>query len=139
MNSDNFYLFNLPNHNDKRGMMCVGECGKEFPFTINRIFYDYNNEASSEPRGNHANKHSEFIFICLHGTCTIKVNDGLSEEIFIMNDPKKALYTNKMVWKEMYDYSNDSVLLVLSNCKYDPDEYIRNFNEFLKIKRGEQQ
>lgn len=136
MNTNNFFLFTLPNHNDKRGMMCVGECGKELPFTISRIFYDYNNEVSSEHRGNHANKNSEFVFICLHGKCTIKVNDGFSEEIFVMDDPKKALYTNKMVWKEMYDYSSDSVLLVLSNCKYDPNEYIRDFNEFLKIKRG---
>lgn len=136
MDTNSFYSFNLPNHNDERGMMCVGECGKELPFTIKRIFYDYNNDVSSEHRGNHANKHSEFVFICLHGTCTIKVNDGLCEKEFVMDDPKKALYTNKMVWKEMYDYSSDSVLLVLSNNNYDPTEYIRNFNEFLKIKRG---
>ena len=136
MRTNSFCCFELPCHNDERGMMCVGECGKDIPFVINRVFFDYNNQVSSEPRGNHANKDSEFVFICLHGSCKIRVNDGFADETFVMDDPKKALYVNKMVWKEMFDYTEDSVLLVLSNRKYEPNEYVKNFDDFLKMKRG---
>lgn len=136
MNTDNFYTFELSLHSDNRGMMCVGECGDCIPFVINRIFYDFNNQVSNEHRGNHANRNSEFVFICLHGSCTISVHDGVSQKEFVMDNPKKALYTNKMVWKEMYDYSADSVLLILSNCKYDPNEYIRDFKTFINEKRS---
>ena len=136
MNTNNYYLIELPCHNDNRGMMCVAECEKNIPFVINRLFYDFNNINSLKHRGNHANANSQFVFICLHGKCIIKVNDGFDEKVFELDNPKVALYTNKMVWKEMYGYSSDSVLLVLSDCKYDPTEYIRDFDEFLKLKKG---
>lgn len=137
MNTGNYYLINLPTHNDSRGKMCVAESEKEIPFIVKRIFYDFDNLVSSETRGNHANRNSKFVYICVHGSCSIRVNDGIREETFVMNNPCKALYTDKMVWKEMFDYSEDSVLLILSNEKYDSSEYVRSFEEFINIKRGE--
>ena len=133
MNTGNYYLINLPNFGDERGQMCVAECDREIPFTIQRVFYDYNNVASCEARGNHANRNSSFVFICVHGSCTIRVNDGYNENVFVMDNPQKALFVNKMVWKEMFDYSIDSVLLILSNEKYNSNEYIRDFKEFKNV------
>ena len=136
MNTNSFYLISLPRFIDERGMMCVAECGKEIPFDIKRVFYDYNNSQSEETRGNHANKKSKFVFVCLHGSCSIKVHDGTKEEIFNLNDPQIALFVDNMIWKEMFNYSDDSVLLILSNEKYDQNEYIKDFEIFIKTKFG---
>jgi len=132
----NYYIIDLPNHNDARGKMCVAESGSVIPFVVQRIFYDYDNIIGSEHRGNHANRESEFVFICLNGSCTVKLNDGEKEAVIVLDNPRKALYINKMVWKEMYDYTKDSILLVLSNCKYDPNEYIKNYNEYIREVEG---
>lgn len=137
MNTNSYYLIELPCHDDKRGKMCVVESMTTIPFMINRIFYDYENRNSFDNRGNHANKNSSFVFVCVNGMCKIKLNDGSYEEVFEMNSPKKALFVNRMVWKEMYDFSDDSILLVISDCKYDPNEYIRDYDEFIRIKREE--
>lgn len=125
----------MSKHDDNRGMMCVGEVGKQIPFEIKRIFYDYNNISSLEHRGGHANINSRFVFICVSGCCTIVVDDGFERKEFVLNDPSSALFVNNMVWKEMYDFSADSVLLVLSDCFYNPDEYIKDFNDYLKNRR----
>lgn len=131
MSSNNFYTFDLSKHNDQRGMMCVAECGKDIPFDIKRFFYDYNNIPTQEHRGSHANRFSKFVFICVSGSCTIEVDDGKNKDTFILDSPQKALFISNMVWKEIYDFSHDSVLLVVSDCFYDSSEYIKEYREFL--------
>ena len=133
--SRSFYLFNLPEFSDERGQMCVAECEKDIPFVVKRIFYDFNNKIGDYPRGNHANKYSKFVFICLSGSCTISVNDGRKPHTFLLNSPNQALFVDKMVWKTMSKYSADSILLIMSDCQYDSTEYIRNFEEFLEEKK----
>ncbi|EAJ0863674.1 WxcM-like domain-containing protein, partial [Campylobacter coli] len=83
-------------------------------------------------RGEHANLNSEFFFIVLKGECKIKIDNGKEQKNFILNNPKQGLYIDKMLWKQMYDFSKDCILLVLSNTLYDANEYIRDYNEFLK-------
>lgn len=97
---------------------------KDIPFEIKRIL--------TKPyviRGQHANKVSRFILINLSGECKVKVNDGKNEEVFILNKPSQGIYLDRMVWKDMYDFSEDSILLALSDSEYISDEYIRNIEE----------
>lgn len=113
---------------DLRGKLVVIEGMKDIPFEIKRIFYIYGTR-SDVIRGQHANKISRFILINLSGECKVKVNDGKNEEVFILNKPNQRIYLDRMVWKDMYGFSEDSILLVLSDSEYISDEYIRNIEE----------
>lgn len=117
---------------DYRGHLVVMEGKKDIPFDIKRIFYIYGTEGNVI-RGQHANKYSEFVLINVAGSCKVKVNDGKNEEIIILDKPHEGIYLDKMVWKDMYDFSKDSILLVLSNEYYNKEEYINDYKEFLNI------
>ncbi|WP_430884119.1 sugar 3,4-ketoisomerase [Fusibacter sp. JL216-2] len=117
---------------DKRGHLVVIESNKDIPFEIERIFYIYGSD-KGVIRGQHANKDSEFILINVSGKSKVKIDYGYSQEIIELNEPHMGVYIPKMIWKEMYDFSEESVLLVLSNSKYNSDEYIRDYGEYLKI------
>lgn len=115
---------------DDRGRMVIVEGMKDIPFEIKRIFYIYGSDADVV-RGQHANRKSEFVLINVAGKSKVKVLDGLgNESIFCLNRPHTGIYLPNMVWKDMYDFSEDSVLLVLSSEYYDAQEYIRDYEEF---------
>lgn len=117
---------------DERGHLVVIEGCKDIPFEISRIFYIYGSDPSVI-RGQHANKDSEFVLINVSGKSKVKIDYGNSQEIIELSEPHMGVYIPKMIWKEMYDFSEDSVLLVLSNFKYNSDEYIRDYNEYLSL------
>lgn len=119
---------------DERGEMIVAECGKEIPFAIKRIFYMYDSK-SDVVRGKHANRDSEFVFINLKGRCKVLIDNGFKREIVLLDEPNKGIYLEKMIWKDMYDFSEDAILLILSNQLYDSNEYIRDYKEYLKERR----
>lgn len=122
---------------DERGQLVVAEGMKEIPFEIKRIFYIYGSD-STVVRGKHANRKSEFVLINVAGQSKVKVLDGLGNEtVFSLNRPHTGIYLPTMVWKEMYDFSEDSVLLCIASEHYDPTEYIRDYDEYQKIVRGE--
>ena len=125
-------LIKLKSNGDLRGELVVLEGNKEIPFDIARVFYMYNT-TNDISRGNHANWNSEFVFICVNGSLKVKTYDGKNEENFILDKRDEALYLPKLVWKEMYDFSEDAVLLVLSNCKYDKAEYINDKKRYEEI------
>lgn len=129
MNS-RYYLINFQHKNDARGKMCVGEFEKEIPFLVKRIFYQYD-FAGDCSRGQHANRHSSFVFICLKGECIIFVDDGHVQDQFVLNDASKGLFLSNGIWKEMKSFSSDCILLVLSDNEYDSSEYIRNYDEYV--------
>lgn len=118
---------------DERGHLVIVEGNDDIPFDIKRIFYIY----GSDPdviRGKHANKNSEFVLINVNGTSKVKVMDGKGNEaIYSLNRPHTGIYLPKLVWKEMYDFSDDSVLLCLASSHYDSEEYIRDYDEFVKF------
>lgn len=87
-------------------------------------------------RGQHANRESEFVLINVSGTSKVRIDDGKEEDIIELNRPMMGLYIPKMVWKDMYDFSEDSVLLVLASTHYDAGEYIRDYDEYIKEVRG---
>lgn len=105
--------------------------GCKFPFEIRRIFYSYATEKGTV-RGAHANRESEFVLISVSGTLKVRVGDGEREKVYDLKNPSMGLYIPRMVWKEMYDFSENNVLLVISNKHYDSTEYIREYGEYRK-------
>jgi len=120
---------------DVRGHLVVVEGSKDIPFEIARVFYIYGSD-NNVVRGKHANKKSEFVLINISGTSKVRVDNGLTSEVYELNEPHTGIYIPRMLWKDMYDFSSDSILLILSNEKYDPEEYIRNYEEYLAIVKG---
>lgn len=115
---------------DERGHLVIVEGMKDIPFDIKRIFYIYGSDRNVV-RGNHANRKSEFVLINVAGTSKVRVRDGRGNEaVYSLNRPRTGIYLPRMVWKEMYDFSEDSVLLCLSSEHYDPEEYIRDYDVF---------
>ena len=84
-------------------------------------------------RGRHANRESEFVLINVAGQSKVRITDGKDEFIVKLNKPMMGIYIPKMIWKDMYDFSKDSVLLVLASTHYNGSEYIRDYDEYLKI------
>lgn len=125
-------ILDFPDLGDERGNLVVVEGGSAVPFEIKRIFYIYGSD-SQVVRGCHANLRSEFVMINVSGTSRVRVDNGCETRIIELNRPRIGLYLKSMVWKEMYDFSPDSVLLVLSNEHYDPDEYIRSYEAYREL------
>lgn len=123
---------------DERGHLVIVEGMKDIPFEIKRIFYIYGSEPDVV-RGQHANKKSEFLLINVAGTSKVRVKDGKGNEAsFSLNRPHTGIYLPQMVWKDMYDFSRDSVLLCLSSEHYDAQEYIRDYDEFVRLVKKEE-
>lgn len=131
MKMDRHKIIKFKESGDERGKLVVIEGNNDIPFDIKRVFYIYGSDGEVV-RGRHANRRSEFVLINVSGKSKVKIYDGEKEEVFELNNPNEGIYIPKMVWKDMYDFSEDSVLLVLSSEAYDPDEYIRDFDEFME-------
>ena len=116
---------------DERGKLVVIEGGQNIPFDIARVFYIYDSD-DSVIRGQHANRNSEFVLVNVAGSSKVRITDGAEEIIVELDKPMTGVYIPKMIWKDMYDFSADSVLLVLSNMHYDETEYIREYDEYLR-------
>lgn len=119
---------------DERGKLVVIEGGEAVPFDIKRVFYIYGSD-STVVRGQHANKKSEFVLINVAGKSKVKITDGKESMVVELDKPMMGIYLPPMIWKDMYDFSSDSVLLCLASTHYDAEEYVRNYDEFLKIVR----
>ena len=117
---------------DKRGNLVVIEGSKDIPFEIKRVFYMYGTD-SEMIRGSHANRKSEFVLINVAGRTKVKIDDGFSTAIIELNKPRMGIYIPTMLWKDMYDFSSDAVLLVLASEHYNADEYIRDYKEYKEI------
>ena len=128
-------IINFADLGDERGKLVVIEGGLAIPFDIQRVFYIYGSD-ETVVRGQHANRESEFVLINVSGTSKVRITDGKEEFNVELNKPMMGVYIPKMVWKDMYDFSPDSVLLVLASTHYDGKEYIRNFDEYLKEIKG---
>ena len=117
---------------DERGNLVVIEGdGMDIPFDIKRVFYIYGSY-SEVVRGSHANRETEFLLVNVSGTSKVRVDNGSEEMIVELNKPRMGLYLPSMLWKDMYDFSADSVLLVLASRHYDGNEYIRDYEEYLR-------
>lgn len=116
---------------DERGNLVVIEGEQDIPFSIKRVFYMYGSD-SDIVRGQHANRRSSFVLINVSGTSKVRITNGKEEIIIVLDKPRMGVYIPPMYWKDMYDFSSDSVLLVLSDEHYDGNEYIRDYSQYLK-------
>lgn len=133
---DQFRIIEFKEYGDERGNLVVAEGDNiDVPFNIKRVFYMYGSDAEII-RGQHANRRTEFVLINVSGTSKVKMDNGHETKIIELNKPRMGLYIETMVWKDMYDFSEDSVLLVLASEHYDGEEYIRDYDAFLKEVRG---
>lgn len=120
---------------DERGKLVVVEGGQSIPFDIKRVFYIYGSD-DTVIRGQHANRDSEFVLINVAGKSKVRITDTNEEYVIELNRPMMGIYIPQMVWKDMYDFSVDSVLLVLASTHYDAEEYIRDYGEYEKMMKG---
>lgn len=125
-------------HGDDRGQLVALEEFKDIPFQIRRVYYMYDT-GEGVRRGFHAHKSLEQILICIHGSCKILLDDGSEKKVVPLERPYEGLYVSNAMWREMFDFSPDAVLLVLASELYDEEDYIRNYDEFLRFveKEGE--
>lgn len=124
-------VLNFADLGDERGKLVVVEGSRDIPFKIERVFYIYGSDREVV-RGQHANRESEFVLINVGGTSKVRIDNGHSEAIIELNKPMMGLYIPTMVWKDMYDFSEDSILLVLASTHYNGKEYIRDYDEYKK-------
>lgn len=130
--SEQIKILEFSDLGDERGNLVVVEgSGYDIPFEIKRVFYIYGSDAEVI-RGRHANRKSEFVLINVSGVSKVKVDNGREQQIIELNRPRMGLYLPTMLWKDMYDFSKDSVLLVLASEHYDAEEYIRDYDDYIK-------
>jgi len=125
-------VYCLPVIQDMRGSLSFAEVEQYLPFDPMRYFLVYDVK-SHEIRGEHAHRDIHQFLVCVSGACSVVVDDGINREEFELNHPGIAIHIPPMVWGVQYKYSKDAVLLVLASGKYDADEYIRDYNEFLEL------
>lgn len=114
---------------DDRGSLIALEQFKEIPFEIKRIYYIFNT-GQGIIRGNHAHKDLKQVLVCVNGSCRILLDDGNSREEFLLDEPDNGLLIEGLIWREMFDFSNDCVLLVLADDYYKPEDYISDYKLF---------
>lgn len=119
-------------HGDERGQLVALEEHKDIPFEIKRVYYMYDT-GKGVTRGQHAHKSLEQILICIHGSCKLMLDNGKEKKIVSLEKPYEGLYISNNIWREMYDFSSDAVLMVLASDIYKEEDYIRNYDEFLKF------
>ena len=129
----NIKLVKLKNHSDKRGSLFVIESMEEIPFEIKRIYYICG-VPSMETRGEHAHKTLKQAMICLGGSCTIVIDDGEVRQSIELNNPDEVLILEPGLWREIKNFSHNATLMVLASEKYDENDYIRNYDEYLDYK-----
>lgn len=136
---EQYRILDFNEFGDERGNLVVAEgSGRDVPFDIKRVFYMYGTDPEMI-RGQHANRKTQFVLINVSGTSRVKMDNGWETEIIELNKPRMGLFIDKMVWKDMYDFSADSVLLVLASEHYDGKEYIRDYQRFLDEVRGKKE
>ena len=125
-------MYNFTPHGDDRGQLIAIEQFKDLPFEIKRVYYIYDT-LEGVRRGFHAHLNLEQILVCVKGSCKIHLDDGSDTAEVLLDKPDKALYIANNMWREMYDFSPDAVLLVLASEYYDEADYIRDYDKFLEF------
>ncbi len=134
MNVDDVRLIELPKYLDARGNLSFVEQGNQVPFEIKRTYWIYD-VPGGESRGGHAYKENQEFIIALSGSFDVVVSDGTCIKTFTLNRSYYGLYIPNGLWRELNNFSTNSFALEFASTPYSPQDYIRNFEEFKKLKR----
>lgn len=129
-------IIELSKHHATQGNISVVENNKDVPFEIKRTYYLYD-VPGGESRGAHAHKDLSQLIIAASGSFTVTLDDGEVKRTFLLNRPYQGLYVVPGIWRTLDDFSSGSVCMVLASHGYDKDDYIRDYDEFLKYKKYE--
>lgn len=124
----------FPPLGDERGSLVALETGKTVPFDIKRVYYIFATQ-KDVARGFHAHKNLKQIVVCVTGKCRMVLDDSKVRQEIWLDSPTKGLLISGLIWREMHDFSEDCVLLVLASEHYDESDYIRDYEDFIKIAR----
>lgn len=125
-------LIPLQIHGDDRGSLISLEQEKNIPFEIKRVYYIFDTEKGVR-RGFHAHKELKQVAIAIKGSCKFLLDNGEKKVNLLLDTPSKGVVIEPLVWHEMFDFSEDCVLIVLADNFYDESDYIRDYDEFLKV------
>lgn len=128
----NIERFHAQQHGDDRGQLVALEEKSEIPFDIKRVYYIYDTKKGVR-RGFHAHKSLKQLLICVHGACKVLLDNGREKEIVLLDKPYEGIFVQSNIWREMYDFTPDAVLLVLASEIYDESDYIRDYSRFLEL------
>lgn len=124
-------IIQLPKISDLRGNLSVIEEFKDIPFKIERTYWIYD-VPGGEKRGGHAYKENQEFIVALSGSFDVVLDDGMEKKTFSLNRSYNGLYVPKGMWREMENFSTNSLALILSSTKYNQEDYIRDYQEFLQ-------
>ena len=125
----------LQAHGDNGGMLIALEQDRNVPFVIRRVYYIFATQPDIH-RGKHAHRHLNQLAVAVRGSVTFLLDDGSGPVEVVLDDPSHALMLGRMVWRELYDFSEDCVLMVLADQLYDPADYITDYDQFLSEVNG---
>lgn len=126
-------IIELPKFLDQRGNLSFVQNNTQIPFEIKRTYWLYD-VPGGESRGGHAYRSTEEVIIAMSGSFDVVVDDGKNKQKFTLNRSYYALYIPKGMWREMENFSSNSLALEFASTGYDPNDYVRDYNEFLKLK-----
>ena len=126
------YLINYKVMGDERGSLIPFEENKNVPFDIKRVFYIYGTQ-EDVPRGQHSHYKTKQLLVAVNGGCKVTMNDGENKKTYILNKPNVGLFQDALVWGTMHDFTEDCILMVFADTYYDESDYIRKYEEFLKV------
>ncbi|WP_449557201.1 sugar 3,4-ketoisomerase [Huaxiibacter chinensis] len=132
----NIELIPLQQHGDERGLLVALEEQHNIPFSIKRVYYLYDTLQGIR-RGFHAHKKTRQLAIAVKGSCMFHFDDGRQTKEILLDNPAKGLMIEPEMWHEMYDFSQDCILMVLADDVYDESDYIRNYQEFIERIKNE--
>lgn len=128
-------IINLPKFLDARGNLSFVEQENHIPFAIRRTYWLYD-VPGGESRGGHAYRQNEEFIVALSGSFDIILDDGIEKKRFTLNRSYYGLYVPKGLWREMDNFSTNSLAMILSSTDYDANDYVRDYDEFLKLKKN---
>lgn len=123
-------------HSNRKGNLTVVENGKTLPFDVKRVYYLYD-VPGGESRGSHAHRNLEQLMVAVSGSFTVTLNDGKCKRSFTLNRPYQGLYIKPGLWRDLDDFSSGSVCMVLASEVYQAEDYIRDYDEFIKLRNEE--
>lgn len=127
----NIQMIPLQTHGDERGSLVALEEGKNIPFEIKRVYYMFNTK-NEVRRGFHAHKFLKQVAIAVRGSCRFLLDDGHERIEVVLDNPAQGLLIESFMWREMYDFTDDCVLMVLADQHYDESDYVRDYEDFLE-------